>query len=73
MKKRMINLLLELLKDSKRSHREIAKVLGISQPTVTKMRQKLVKEGAIQEFTIIPDFARMGYEIMAISCIRTKT
>jgi len=70
MKKRPMNLLLELLKDSKRSDRETAKVLGVSQPTITRMRQRLVKEGMIKEFTAIPDFVRMGYEIMAISCFR---
>ena len=72
-KKRMMSLLLELLKDSKRSDRELAKVLGVSQPTVTRMRQRLVKEGMIREFTVIPDFVKMGYEIMAISCVKTKT
>ncbi len=73
MKKRMMSLLLEYLKGSKRSDREIAKVLGVSQPTVTRMRQRLVKEGVIKEFTVIPDFVKMGYEIMAISCVKTKT
>jgi len=72
MKKRMMKLLLELLKDSKRSDRELAKVLGVSQPTVSRMRQRLVKEGVIKEFTVIPDFVKMGYEIMAISCVKTK-
>ena len=66
MKKRMMNLLLELLKDSKRSDRELAKVLGVSQPTVSRTRSKLVKEGWIKDFTVIPDFVKMGYEIMAI-------
>jgi DNA-binding Lrp family transcriptional regulator len=73
MKKRMMSLLSEFLKDSKRSDRELAKVLGVSQPTVTRMRQKLLKEGLIKEFTIIPDFVEMGYEIIAISCVKTKT
>jgi len=63
----MMGLLSELLKDSKRSDRELAKVLGVSQPTVARMKQKLVKEGVIREFTVIPDFAKMGYEIMAIT------
>lgn len=65
-------LLFELLKDSKRSDRELAKVLGVSQPTVTRRRNTLVNEGVIREFTVIPDFAEMGYEIMAISCIKTR-
>ena len=72
MKKRMYSLLLELLKDSKRSDRELAKVLGVSQPTVSRMRSRLVKEGIIQDFTIIPDFVKMGYEIMAINCFKSK-
>ena len=68
----MMKLLLEFMKDSKRSDREIAKVIGVSQPTITRMRQRLVKEGAIREFTIIPDFVKMGFEIMAISCFKSK-
>jgi hypothetical protein len=27
----------------------------------------------IKEFTVIPDFVKMGYEIMAISCVKKKT
>jgi DNA-binding Lrp family transcriptional regulator len=72
MKKKMMSLLLEYLRGSKRSDRELAKVLGISQPTVTRTRQRLEKEGVIKEFTVIPDFVEMGYEIMAISCFRSK-
>ena len=72
MKKRMISLLLEYLKGSKRSDRELAKVLGVSQPTVSRMRSRLVKEGIIREFTVIPDFVKMGYEIMAISCAKVS-
>ena len=68
----MMRLLSELLKDSKRSDREIAKVLGVSQPTVTRLRSRLVKEGMIREFTVIPDFVKMGYEIMAISCVKKR-
>jgi len=71
-KEKMKKLLLELLKDSKRSDREIAKVLGVSQPTVSRMRQRLVKEGLIREFTVIPDLMKMGYELMAISSVKTK-
>ena len=72
-KARMLSLLLELLRDSKRSDRELAKVLGVSQPTVSRMRGRLVKEGIIRDFTVIPDFVRMGYEIMAINCFKSKS
>ena len=73
MKERMRSLLFELLRDSKRSDRELAKVIGVSQPTITRMRSRLVEEGVIKEFTVIPDFVKMGYEIMAISCVRVKS
>ncbi len=72
MKKTMKKLLFELLKDSSRSDRKLAKVLGVSQATVSRMRHKLVKDGLIQHFTICPDLAKMGYEIMAISTVKTK-
>jgi Lrp/AsnC family transcriptional regulator for asnA, asnC and gidA len=67
-----MNLLLELLKDSKRSDRKLARVLDVSQPTVNRMRSRLVKEGVMKEFTVIPDFVKVGYEIMAITCVKVK-
>jgi len=70
MKKRMMNLLLELLKDSKRSDRELAKVLRVSQPTVSRTRNRLTKEGFIRDFTIIPDFAKLDYQIAAFTLLR---
>ncbi len=72
MKKTMRKLLLEFLKDSKRSDREISRILGVSQPTVTRTRKRLVKTGMIREFTVMPDFAKMGYEIMAITSFKLK-
>ena len=72
MKNRMMRLLLELLKDSKRSDRELSKVLDVSQPTVTRMRQRLVKDGVIKDFTVIPDFAKMGFEILALTFVKMR-
>jgi len=68
----MMKLLLELLKDSKRSDREIAKIMGVSQPTISRMRQRLTDEGIIQEFTVIPDFVKLGFQIMAVSSFKYK-
>lgn len=70
--KRMNNLLSELIKDSSRSDHKLAKAIGLSQPTVTRLRNQLEKEEYIQEYTIIPDLAKMGYSIMAIFCIKYK-
>ena len=54
------------------SDRELAKILGISQPTVTRRRSRLEKEGHIREYTAIPDFRRLGYDIMAFIFVKLK-
>jgi DNA-binding Lrp family transcriptional regulator len=65
-----LKLVSELMKNSRRSDRELAKVLGISQPTVTRTRTRLEKEGYIKEYTLIPDFKKLGYHIMAMIYLR---
>ncbi|MFB0523821.1 MAG: Lrp/AsnC family transcriptional regulator [Candidatus Bathyarchaeia archaeon] len=65
-------LLRELLKNSKRSDRELAKVLRVSQPTITRARHKLEREGIIQDYTIIPDFKKMGFEIKALTFVKMR-
>ena len=65
-------LLRELLNNSKRSDRELAKLLKVSQPTVTRTRHNLEKSGMIQDYTITPDFRKMGFELLAVTLIKTK-
>ena len=67
MKKVELKLISELMKNSRQSDRNLAKVIGVSQPTVTRIRNKLEKEGYIREYTMIPDFSKLGYKIMAIT------
>lgn len=62
-----LRLVSELMKDSRRSDRELARVLGISQPTVGRMIRRLEKDGVINEYTMIPDLGRLGIEIMAFT------
>jgi len=69
-KDKLTSLLLEYLKDSNRTDRQMAKILGVSQPTVFRMRNRLLKEGLVRHFSAIPDFAKMGYEIMAFSFVK---
>jgi len=70
-KKATQQLLFELMKGSKRSDRELAKVLGVSQPTVTRMRKKL-EERAIAEYTIIPNWGALGFELMAVTFVNIR-
>ena len=73
--KRKMNLtiwqvLSELVGNSKQSDREIGRKLGKSQPTVTRIRRKLEKDGYIKEYTIIPDFELLGFELMSMVFIK---
>ena len=65
-----LKLIAELMRNSKQSDRELAKKLGVSQPTVTRTRTRLEKEGYIKEYTLIPDFRKLGFEIMALNLIK---
>jgi len=60
-------MLSELMKNSRRSDRKIAKAIGSSQLTTTRFRTKLEKEGCIREYMMIPNFSKIGYDIMALS------
>jgi DNA-binding Lrp family transcriptional regulator len=65
-------LLRELLSNSKRSDRELARLLKVSQPTITRTRHKLEKSDLIQDYTITPDFKKMGFELLAITFLKMK-
>jgi DNA-binding Lrp family transcriptional regulator len=64
-------LLFELMKDSKRSDRQLAKALGMSQPTVTRKRTFLEKE-MLDGYTAVPKWEKLGYEILAMTFIKMK-
>ncbi len=50
-----------------KSDRAIAKILGINNATLSKRKRKLEQEGYIKEYTIIPDFHKIGKEILLFS------
>jgi DNA-binding Lrp family transcriptional regulator len=67
-----LKLVSELMKNSRRSDRELAKVIGVSQPTVSRIMKKLEKEGVVKEYTVIPDFSKLGFSMMSITFARLK-
>ena len=69
---KFLRLVSEMLKNSKKSDRELAGILGVSQPTVSRTRARIEKE-YIKTYTIIPDFNKLGYQIMAFTTAKTKT
>lgn len=64
-------LLFELMKDSHRSDRQLAKALGVSQPTVTR-RRTMLEKNYIEGYTIIPKFGQIGFEIAAFTFLKSK-
>jgi Lrp/AsnC family leucine-responsive transcriptional regulator len=56
----------ELIKNSRLSDRQVAKRLGTSQPTITRRRTELEKEGLL-DYTAIPDLKQLGFEILAFT------
>lgn len=67
-----LKLLSELMKNSRRSDRELAKAIGSTQPTVTRTRRRLEKLGVIREYTVIPDFSKLGYELLSLTFAKMK-
>jgi len=72
LKKTELNLIFELMKNSHRSDRDLSKIIGVSQPTVSRMRSRLEKNGTIKEYTMIPDFTKLGLTLLAITLVKYK-
>jgi DNA-binding Lrp family transcriptional regulator len=64
-------ILFELMRNSKISDRQMAKKLGVSQPTITRRRARLEKE-VIDGYTAIPHWEKLGYEILAITLVKAS-
>ena len=65
-----LKMLSELIKNCKRSDRELARAIGISQPTATRIRSKLEKEGYIRQYTTIPDLNKIGYTVASLNFVK---
>jgi len=66
-----VRILKAFLSDCKRSDREISSHIGVSQPTVTRVRQKFLSNGIIKSYEIIPGLAKLGFEILAFSIMES--
>jgi DNA-binding Lrp family transcriptional regulator len=72
MKRTELMVISELMKNSRRSDRDLAKAIGVSQPTVSRTIKKLEKEGVLREYTAIPDFTKIGFKIMSVELAKVK-
>lgn len=66
-----LRLISELMKGSRRSDK-VASSLKSSQPTVSRIRKRMEKEGYVREYTAIPDFRKLGFELAAITLVKLK-
>jgi len=71
LKSRDHKLLIELMKNAKRSDREIARVLGSSQPTITRSRARLEKD-FIDGYTVLPKWRNIGFRLVAFTFVKTN-
>ncbi|MBC8223643.1 Lrp/AsnC family transcriptional regulator [Candidatus Bathyarchaeota archaeon] len=60
-------LLKELLINSKRSYRELAKSIGVSAATVINHVQRLESGGVIQNYSVRLDHERLGYDLTVVT------
>jgi DNA-binding Lrp family transcriptional regulator len=65
--KASLMLIFEMIRNSRRSDRELARSLRVSQPTVTRKRTFIEKEGYIKEYTVVPDLVKLGYDFIAVT------
>jgi len=60
-----------LVRNSRRSDRESAKILKVSQPTITRKRAFIEKE-FIESFTAILKWSKIGYNLFVITLVKIK-
>ncbi len=65
-----LRLIAELIRNSRRTDRGLAKAIGVSQPTVSRLIKRLEKDGYIGEYTLMPNFSKLGFKIMAMTFLR---
>ena len=57
----------ELLKNSRKSFREIARKLKLATGTVLSRVKNMEKDGVIKGYTVLVDHEKLGYELTAIT------
>lgn len=71
-KQENLRVLFTLMALGHKSDRAISKVLGVNNTTLSRRRKKLEQEGYIKEYTILPDFNKLGFNVIVISLTSTN-
>jgi Lrp/AsnC family transcriptional regulator, leucine-responsive regulatory protein len=67
-----LKILAELDADARRPYAEIARALGVSQPTVADRIRRLETRGIVRGAMLCVDHARLGFNISAFVRLRSK-
>ena len=59
------------MKNAKKSDRQLAKEIGVSQPTITRRRTRL-EQDTINCYTIIPNWLKLGYGLFGITLVKVN-
>ena len=65
-------LLRELLRNSRRSIRELARSIGVPASTLHDRLKKLMNQGVIKGFTVVLDEAKLGYTVKALILVNVE-
>ncbi|MBN2251467.1 MAG: Lrp/AsnC family transcriptional regulator [Candidatus Altiarchaeota archaeon] len=61
-----LNILKELRKDARKSHRDIAEKLGVAEGTIYNRVNKLHEKGVIKRFMVDLDFSKLGFDLTVV-------
>ncbi len=70
LKKKEKDVLLKLIENGRKTDKQIAKELSTTQPTVTRIRQKLERENYILNYYASPSFKKIGMNIVIITVMQ---
>lgn len=73
LRKREAKVLIALMRNGRAADKHIASAYNTSQPTVTRIRQKLEKEGYIQSYMPIVDLRKIGLKMIVVTLFRIST
>lgn len=66
MKDNELRLICALIRDSRRTDKDLAQIVDVSQPTISRIRQRLEKQGYI-DYAGVPNLQKLGFEIVAMT------
>ncbi|GEM_PF-3465174 len=70
--RRETEVLLEIIKNCKKSDQEIARKVNTSRQTILKIRKKLENLGIIRKYLSLVDFSKLGFNVHAVIMYRWK-